>query len=225
MPQEAILEKYSGKKGEEYHAKKHGVPEDRYIWVARERARKIQQYVSTSEVVLEYGVGTGWNLAALACREKIGYDIAESIRTIVERHGIRFVNDLTLIEDGSMDSTICHHVLEHVPNPYEVLEEINRKIRPGGKILLFVPYEFERRYRNFNRDESNNHLYCWNVQTLGALVETAGFKVKEARLGPFGYDTFAANHALLGELGYHILLRSLRIIRPVYEIRVIAQKS
>ena len=53
MPKENVLEKYRGKKGEAYHAKKHGVPEDRYMWVAREQARKIQPFVSPKDVVLE----------------------------------------------------------------------------------------------------------------------------------------------------------------------------
>ena len=233
MPKETVLEKYRGKKGEEYHTKKHGVPENRYMWVARELARKTQPYVSRDDVVLDYGTGTGRNLAALVCREKIGYDIADSVRAIVDRHGIRFVDDLSLIDDCSIDVTICHHVLEHVPNPYETLEEISRKIRPAGKLLVFVPYEFERLYRNFNRNfnrnDTNMHLYSWNVQTLGALVESAGFEVKETRLAPYGCETFAARHAPLGEQSYRSLLGFLRILRPVLplsslEIRLIARK-
>ncbi|MGA8905918.1 MAG: methyltransferase domain-containing protein, partial [Candidatus Bathyarchaeia archaeon] len=174
--------------------------------------------------VLEYGVGTGRNLAALVCREKIGYDVAESVRSIVTMHGIRFVDEVASVEDCSIDSTICHHVLEHVTDPYKTLEDIRRVTRPGGKLLAFAPYEFERRYQEFNPNDSDMHLFSWTVQSLGALLESATFHVKEAKLGPFGYEWFAARHAFLGEWGYRRLLTILRALRPVHEIRIVAER-
>lgn len=40
LPDETVLDRYRGKKGEEYQAKKHAVPENRYMWVAREQAQE-----------------------------------------------------------------------------------------------------------------------------------------------------------------------------------------
>ncbi len=116
---------------------KHGVPEDRYAWVARDRARKIQPYLSGGDIVFEYGVGTGWNPAALECRVKIGCDISESVAKIVEKHKIKFVDDTSLIAENSVDVGICHHVLEHVPSPIDVLDSVRKKLTGDGK-LLFV---------------------------------------------------------------------------------------
>ncbi len=225
MSRENVTRKYQGQEGQLYHQMKHGVPEERYAWVARDRARKIQRYVSGGDVVFEYGVGTGWNLAALECRVKIGYDISESVAEIVEKHMIKFVDDTSLIAENSVDVGICHHVLEHVPSPIEVLDSVRKKLRRDGKLLLFAPYQFERRYRHFSREDTDHHIYSWNVQTLSSLVESTNLRVNEARIGPFGYETFAAVHSRLGEGGYHALIGILRIIRPVYEIRIVAQKT
>lgn len=41
--------------------------------------------------------------------------------------------------DNSFDRLIATHVLEHLPNPVDVLREWNRVVRPGGLISLVLP--------------------------------------------------------------------------------------
>ncbi len=43
-------------------------------------------------------------------------------------------------QDNSFDSIICTEVLEHIFNPDEFLSEINRVLKPNGKILLTTPF-------------------------------------------------------------------------------------
>jgi SAM-dependent methyltransferase len=43
------------------------------------------------------------------------------------------------IETGGFDAVICTEVLEHVPEPYSVIREISRILRPGGKLILTAP--------------------------------------------------------------------------------------
>lgn len=50
------------------------------------------------------------------------------------------VQDLSFINDGSVDAVICKAVLEHVENPIKATEEIYRVLRPGGKCLVYVPF-------------------------------------------------------------------------------------
>lgn len=45
--------------------------------------------------------------------------------------------------DNHFDSVVCFDVFEHVFNIDEVLEEIARVLRPGGKILLSVPFAWD----------------------------------------------------------------------------------
>jgi len=67
---------------------------------------------------------------------------------------------------------------------------------------LFVPYEKERKYRHYDSKEPNHHLYSWNVQTLGNLVEEIGFKVMEGKIkwipghdGVFGNLILSDSHS------------------------------
>jgi SAM-dependent methyltransferase len=223
--QDKIKRRYSADMGKAYHDTKRFIPDRAYPWVARLRAEKIAPYVSENDTVLEYGVGTGWNVAELKCKRRLGYDLSEHLAPVLDSHGVEFLKDITTVADGSIDAVICHHVLEHTSNPPEVLEQIKRMLCRDGKLLLFVPYEKERRYRCYNPQEPNHHLYSWNVQTLGNLVEDIGFKVVQAWVGRFGYDRFAAVWAArlcLGEIGYRFIRGLAHLLKPAFEVRIVA---
>ncbi len=228
MPLEQAQRHYCGDAGRRYHQVKRGIPEEAVPWVARLRARKFSGFVGGSDVVFEYGVGNGWNLAELQCGRKIGFDVADGVEEAVRSLGIEFVADSKVMPEASADVVLCHHTLEHVLHPPEALNEMRRLLKPQGRLLLYVPLERETRYEHFRRDEPNHHLYSWNVQTLGNLVEETGFKVTEAGVGEFGYSRFAAVWAArlrLGEGGFRFARRMLHAIRPAFEARVIAVRD
>lgn len=228
QPQEhAVLPRYLGQYGKDYHEEVCAVPESLYGAVSRLRAQKFHPHLSASDRVLEYGVGLGYNLAALCCTEKVGFDVGEHLRESLAARGIAFSTSTEQYADGSFDAVLCHHVLEHVPQPWQVLTEIHRLVKAGGKLLLYVPYEKERRYRGFRLDDKHGHLYSWNVQTLGALVTATGWSVGSLTLPLFGYDRFAAVVAErlgLGERAYRAIRRSLLAMRPGYEIQAVLKK-
>lgn len=216
---------YAGDAGRAYHEKKRGIPDATIPWVAEHRARKLAPYINGNDVVFEYGVGWGWNLAALQCSRKVGYDVSDLLREKVTEQGIEFISSPRQLAPASVDVTICHHTLEHVMDPPRVLSEIKTVLKPGGKLLLFVPFERESRYTRFDRAEPNHHLYSWNVQTLGNLVEQCGYKVLEANVAPFGYDRFAAvwaDRAKLGPVGFRLIRSSAHLWKPAFEVRVVA---
>jgi SAM-dependent methyltransferase len=196
-----------------------------FPWVARLRARKLAPWIKPHHVVLEFGVGHGWNLAALQCQRRLGHDVAAFLADEIWQRGIEFVPDTSSLPDASVDVVICHHTLEHVLQPAETLREIKRHLRPSGSLLLFVPFEKERRYRHYDTAEPNQHLYSWNVQTLGNLVAATGFNVLQAGVGRFGYDRFAAVWASrlhIGETGFNALRSILHILKPAFEVRLVA---
>lgn len=219
---------YQGESGRAYHEGKRGLPEAAFPWVARLRAEKFREHIKPTDVIFEFGVGAGWNLAELPAARRIGFDVADFLESTVRSRGIEFLASLDQLADHSVDVVLCHHALEHVTAPHETLLAIRRLLRPDGKLLLHVPFERERRYRHFNRAEPNHHLYSWNVQTLGNLVEEAGFAVHSAGLGLFGYDRFAAVQALklrLGEPGFRLIRRAIHLVKPAWEVRVTATPS
>ena len=57
------------------------------------------------------------------------------------RH-IDLASDITAIPapDASFDAILCSEVLEHVPEPTHALDEFARLLKPGGKLILTVPF-------------------------------------------------------------------------------------
>ncbi|MGZ8899601.1 MAG: class I SAM-dependent methyltransferase [Limisphaerales bacterium] len=214
---------YTGEQGKWYHEKKRHLPPVSVPWVARLRAAKIQPFVSDTDTVFEYGAGSGWNLIALRCNRRIAFDISESVSA--PDKSIEWVRDINAVPQASANVLICHHTLEHLMNPAETLEWMRRILRARGKLLLFVPFEKESRYRCFNPAEPNHHLYSWNVQTLGNLVSECGFRVDSAGIGRFGYDRFAAAWACkfgIGESGFRLVRLLAHTIKPASEVRIVA---
>jgi SAM-dependent methyltransferase len=223
-----IEQRYKGEKGKQYHETRLFVPDVAYPWVAKLRSCKFSSEVDEKDTLFEYGIGTGLNISRIRCKKRLGFDVAAHLLPIVESQGITFVRETAEIADESIDNVICHHVLEHTSDPPGALREIHRMLRVNNKLLLFVPYEKERKYRRYDPVEPNNHLYSWNVQTLGNLVESCGFKVVKGIIGRFGYDRFAAVWAVrlgVGEIGYRFIRAMCHLVFPSLEVRIIAIKS
>ncbi|MET0411881.1 MAG: class I SAM-dependent methyltransferase, partial [Polyangiaceae bacterium] len=50
------------------------------------------------------------------------------------------IQNMPVIATGSIDTVICTEVLEHVPAPWDALKELERVLKPGGTLILTVPY-------------------------------------------------------------------------------------
>lgn len=63
----------------------------------------------------------------------------------------------TPLGDASIDYLIIDAVLEHVPEPHKVVDEIHRIMRPGGRIYCLTPFVYPyhgypHNYFNFSKD-------------------------------------------------------------------------
>ena len=218
-------EHYRGEAGQHYQQQKRAVPEAAVPWVAKLRAEKFQPSIKLTDTVVEFGAGLGWNLANLQCSRRIGTDL-EDFLTPALKANIEFIATEAIPND-SADVVICHHVLEHVENPAAMLREARRVLKADGQLLAYVPFEKEGRYRHFDPAEPNHHLYSWNVQTLGNLVDSQGFVVEKCELGEFGYDRFASKLALrfsLGENGFRLFRRLVHLVCSGREVCLVAKK-
>ena len=225
---DASEQHYRGDAGRRYQQEKRGVPERAIPWVAKLRAEKFQPLIKPTDVVVEFGVGQGWNLAQLRCAKRIGTDLEDFLPADLKLSGVEFVRDSTSLPNESADVVICHHVLEHVENPPEMLREAKRILKAGGYLLLYVPFEKEHRYRRYDPNEPNYHLYSWNVQTLSNLASSQGFQIEKAILGEFGFDRFASKWALqlgMGESGFRLIRQFAHLLRSGREVRLIARKN
>ena len=92
-------------------------------------------------------------------REHFGYDVPDTIY---------YSGDTWPVENASADLVLCTEALEHVREPAKFLAEASRVTRPGGTILLTVP--FAARWHFIPHD-----YWRFTPSSLLDLLEKSGF--------------------------------------------------
>jgi hypothetical protein len=82
-------------------------------------------------------------------------------------------------------------VLEHVPDPFSILEALRTKLKPNGMLFLTTPNAKGLAARLYGRDwrEADNpfHLVLFTRRALRQLLSRSGFKEMETiRFSPLG---------------------------------------
>jgi SAM-dependent methyltransferase len=73
--------------------------------------------------------------------------------------------------DRTFDAAICSEVLEHVPDDVAVLREVARVMKPGGRLIVSVPFAFR-----YHPDPADFRRYT--PAGLRRLLEREGFTVE-----------------------------------------------
>lgn len=95
-----------------------------------------------------------------------GVDLSEKRTLRLINHGINAVSsrvEKIPFNDKTMDVISCLECLEHVFDPTIVLKEIERVLKPGGRVLISVPYQANC--------ESDTHVRQWDERRLFSLLE------------------------------------------------------
>jgi SAM-dependent methyltransferase len=153
-------------------------------WLHRRSVRELQHLLGSPNRVLDIGCGTGELLrtvrasgnanvfgiepspqASKIAREEFGLDV---------RTGR--LEDQRLV-DRSVDTVLLSHVLEHLPSPTRTLSEIERVLKPGGSVVIWVPNARSLPARLLGRYwmgwDVPRHLYAFGPGTLRAYIEGA----------------------------------------------------
>jgi SAM-dependent methyltransferase len=125
--------------------------------------------------VLDFGCGDGKFLNRLQDAGWETYGIEPSSEVAFLRH----TRLTTPPQDGSFDLVFLHHVLEHIRNPYGVLQQLARTLREGGILFVGVPrldtlpLHHDLKYCLDGR----KHLMCFSERCLAGLLARAGCSV------------------------------------------------
>lgn len=158
-----------------YHTERHNTHfnDDYYNSRAKIALTKFFTGFDTNSRILDFGCGLGQNIYYLP--NAMGYDISKFGVEFCKKKNIKATNNLNEVPDEGFDIVISTHVLEHHPNPKEMLEQIFSKLKKGASLILVIPHEVHG-IPKFELD-LNQHLFTWNFQAINNLLITTGFKV------------------------------------------------
>src|SRR5215216_4884539 len=176
-----------------------GLPQDPEPWAWRPRRALLLDEARPGERVLDLGCGSGRFVAALrgAGADPVGVEIAEA--ALERARAVAPGSDLRLIEPdgslplghGSVDLVWCSEVLEHVADTAHLLLEVRRVLRPGGRLLVTVPYHGRVKAAlialarfDAHFDPLGQHVRFYTAGSLRSTLERSGFTA--VRVRPWG---------------------------------------
>lgn len=124
--------------------------------------------------LLDIGCGRKPYKTLFTVKTYLGLDIENPGHSHVGEEVDVFYDGKTFpFEGNSFDSALCNQVLEHVFNPDEFLSEIHRVLRPGGKLLLTVPFAWDEHEQPFDYARYSSF-------GLRHLMEKNGFEIEQS---------------------------------------------
>lgn len=139
---------------------------------------------------------------------------------IMDAHNLDF-------SDNSFEAVSIIEVIEHVENPSQVLREIYRVLKKGGRMFMTTPNPshisiFLKYLRNKRVRIHCDHLHTWNWEMLAWLVHNAGFKDIEICFWGFVDQMIKENKPVKLYRSYRLanLLYRLGIRNPMLHLNI-----
>ena len=108
--------------------------------------KKVAEFIAPTDEVLECACGTGAISIYIAqkCRKLIATDFAPGMLRQAAKKCCKYPNaefkkaDITNIrcKDGRFDKVVAGNVIHLLPEPENALHELERVVKPGGKIII-----------------------------------------------------------------------------------------
>ncbi len=205
-------------------------PEPRYAII-----KKYLEEHSHINRILDFGCGHGWcdvYMENNIGRNWVGVDIDSNAVKWSKTYSDKYSNnpdhlkfyegdeDVDLSNEEPFDCLIISEVLEHLPNPTEVVNKLEKWVKPGGTIIITVPYGPAEFY-TWNWMYFRNHIWEFDHHDINDMFkDKTNFDYHAAVIGEndhigevvgFYFITYEADHKPVGEINIE---RKLKLQRP-----------
>lgn len=159
------------------------------------RAEMLQYVPAKATCILEVGCGEG-NFGVSLKKEGVtvwGVEYSAEEARVAETKLDRVLSgdilmNMDKLPDNHFDVIVCNDVLEHLTDPYIVLEKFKDKLKPDGVVISSIPnIRFFRTLFDFvvrkNWDYTDNgimdktHYRFFTVNSIRKMYENLGYKV------------------------------------------------
>ena len=145
--------------------------------------------------VLDYGAGSG-KFAAFLSKKNFNTSVVEPYNKEIKNHSLLNINIYEKIADipksDCYDGITLWHVLEHLPNPEDVLSKIHNILEKKGVLMIALPNinSLDARYYKsyWAALDVPRHIWHYTIKGITSLVESKGFKLEKKY--PLFFDAF-----------------------------------
>ena len=176
-------------------------------FLAGRRAREIGRYLkSDQDIVLDYGCGSGtWirEFKDLAVRWRmIGTDVVPAAIELARENGVEayLADENTIagiIKPNSVRVIHMFHVIEHLPDPIDVLRKLRSLLTDDGVIIGQTPnidsWDAKLFGRYWSQWHGPRHLVLYTPDTLRRHAGAAGYEATSIRSTPMSVSNWAAS--------------------------------
>jgi 2-polyprenyl-3-methyl-5-hydroxy-6-metoxy-1,4-benzoquinol methylase len=162
-----------------------GIEHDVLFLAAQPGARLLDIGCGSGER-LEKLQGLGWTVR--------GIDFDEKVVGMAKARGLDVTCGTipgTWFPPDTFDVITMSHLIEHVPDPIELLKECHRILKPGGKVVLTTPNASCWGHRLFRKSwrglEPPRHLHIFSPSSIQQTLRRAGFELLSVRSIASGY--------------------------------------
>lgn len=160
-------------------------------YTRKQRGRHLNRYIFSRREIelkgldgkhLDLGCGTGYSSYIMNSDNKsqyIGMDISRDSLKYAKKYyssNAEYIRcSATEIPLGSnrVNSVTCLEILEHIPNPETLLQEVKRVLSPGGTTIISVPNNQNlETAENLESTKSYPHVNSFDEKELRDLIES-----------------------------------------------------
>jgi 2-polyprenyl-3-methyl-5-hydroxy-6-metoxy-1,4-benzoquinol methylase len=99
-----------------------------------------RRHIPETATVLDVGCGDGHFLLQLSQKNKVGLEFNPTAAETARKRGLQVIEQkMEEIASESFDALTLFHVLEHLTDPVEFLQQALRILRPTGLLVISVP--------------------------------------------------------------------------------------
>jgi len=160
--------------------------------------------VTFNSKILDVGSGNGLRLIGLA---KYGFKNITGIDPFIEKdifydNGINIYKKTIFEFEGKYDMVMLNHAFEHMPQPLNVMQEINRLLNPSGTALIRIPiadsYSWKKYGTNWVALDPPRHLFLHTPKSIKILADKSGFEIIDILYDSDAYQFWGSEQYLKG---------------------------
>lgn len=162
-------------------------------WSLRKKVRLILAHNNKPGSLLDVGAGTGEFLKAAKKKswKVAGVEPNRNAVALAKEKGISLYPKLSNLKNQKFDVISLWHVLEHISNLEEVVEELSQLLNPKGILVIAVPnynsYDAKYYKENWAAFDTPRHLWHFSKNSIVKLFKT-DFKLR--KIEPMVFDSF-----------------------------------